>query len=382
MDRGNYVSRVERVRQIMSQRGLDVVIITYWPNLFYITGIVFGGFGNPMPLLIPLEGDPTFVSPLGFYQMVRDNYPFLNAEKVSINETPWRKVKSILEEWGVASGKIGIESRHITSVQRDILRELLPKSEFEDCSDIVESIRMVKSEEELKCIRKACEITDEVYEVIMEDILKPGKTELEVSREIVCALIEKGGEERIFPLYTGASFYPQVRFGINTVYTSVRSTNKKCSQGDIILVDYGAVYGGYCADITRAAVVGSPTEKQKKIFEHVQSLLDKTLQIIKPGIKAAEVYNFVCKELKKEGMLKYFIGHRPGHGIGIESWERPYLSPNDFTTIKPNMTLAVEPGIYIWEEGGFGIRLEDNVLVTEKGVENLTKCPKELKVIL
>ena len=74
MDRRNYVSRVERVRQIMSQRGLEVVIITYWPNLFYITGVVFGGFGNPMPLLIPLEGDPTFVSPLGFYQMVQDNY--------------------------------------------------------------------------------------------------------------------------------------------------------------------------------------------------------------------------------------------------------------------------------------------------------------------
>jgi Xaa-Pro aminopeptidase len=240
----------------------------------------------------------------------------------------------------------------------------MPKAAFRNCTDIVEELRMIKSEDEKTYIEKACKITDDVLEEA-QDYLKVGKTEMDVTREVLARCLNHGAD--------GASFYPQMFSGKRGYLLNITSSfEKKLQTGEIVLVDFGAVYKGYGCDTTRVFTLGKPTKEQEKAHAATRQIVDECVKAVRPGIKASDIHKVALSKFAEFG---YEAVHTTGHGIGLTNWERPYLSPDEQTIIQPNMTMAVEQGVYT---PNWGTRLEENLIVTESGVRNLFKFPLDM----
>ena len=367
----NYRKRIRKVRSLLSMRNLEVVILTSWDSLYYLTGMKpiqsRSMSKDPMPLLVSTEQeDPIFVPTAAFSQAaiiehknVKDIRPYDGPEM-------WSKVSEILKEMGLKNKRIGVESKYLSHQHYLTLADKIEGMRTEDCSDIVEELRMTKDHEELERIRKACTITDQVVTSIAESHLTPGMTELQVAGEIIRAAIEFGAE--------GESFHPQVFSGSRGYLLNISSSNKKIEKGDVVMLDFGVNVDGYRTDTTRCFVLGKATKKQKEISKLALKITENAVNSIRPGVKASEVHRRVLKDYKKFGYEGY-CRHYTGHGIGLSTWERPLLREFDHTTIKQNMTLAVEQGLYFPK---FGVRYEENLIVTKNGVESLFKYPTEL----
>lgn len=369
-----YHNKIDRVQQMIRQMGLDAIIVSSCENLYYLTGIMplRSVYSTPrfVPFLIPSDGETVLVAEEEFARNIRDEFKhvkniksYAGIPRIAGAPSHLQKVKATLDEWGKAAGKIGYEGDHISSSITKKLERFLVKAEFKCVSGVIEEMRMVKSAEEIKRIRKAAEITDTAVEIVMEDFVKTGASELEVARAFMRVANEKGAMD---------VWVPQIASGVRTSYLGHRPSDKKIELGDMVLLDCGVVVENYTTDITRAKVIGPPKRRQTRLLQIALDTLNKVIEYITPGIKVSEVYEFGYKELSKQAPRG--IRENPymdGHGIGIAIWERPYLKRDDETVIKPNMTLAVEPGLY--PEGEFGVRFEDNILITENGAETLTK---------
>ncbi|MFX0201932.1 MAG: M24 family metallopeptidase, partial [Candidatus Hodarchaeota archaeon] len=270
-----------------------------------------------------------------------------------------------IQELKLSSGVIGIEAEDISLEFWKKLKKHLPSCKLLGSTRMIEEIRMIKSKHEIKNLKRACQITDTVFENVTEDSLRSGMTEIDVTKCICTKLIEEGAESW--------SFYPIVRSG-NRSSLFGRSSGKKLTRGDMVLIDFGAQYEGYCADVTRMAIIGQPSKKQEQIFEAIQTIEQEIMEGFKEGIRASDVYRFTVQELKKAGYSKYQFG-MIGHSLGIKTEERPIIAVDDQTTIRKNMVLAFEPGIYTPK---FGVRLEDNFLITGKGIDVFSRFPKDL----
>ena len=370
--------RIANVKDLMRKRGLDAIIVTAWENLYYLLGVLpihaAERLLDPiMPLLIPAEDDKEviFVPASNFLRVVQEEHKHIKDVRASGKGTggvfpPVPDVVSqSLGEWGIFSRNIGAEFKYLSSFYADALKGKMPKAMFKDCSDLVEGIRMIKSEEEKAYCIKACEITVKILEAV-KDFLRPGKMERDISREIVARAIEYGAD--------GASFHPQVPSGKRACLTNLTSSPDKVLQdGEIVLLDFGTVYKGYRCDQTRAFVLGKATKEQKEASEEIKSVMEAMLEVVRPGATAADVHNAAVSKFAELG---YQAAHSSGHGMGLQTWERPTLSSEDKTVLQPNMFLAIEQTIF--KRPNYGIRYEENVFVTKTGYVDYIKLPMEL----
>lgn len=361
--------RLTKVRNIMEERELDAIIITAWENLYYLTGVLpiqskARLFDPPMPFLITTDGDPVFVPAIAYSTCVKLEHNYIKDVRPHSGNV-WDVISSVLKERNMDSPKIGVEFKHLSAFHAEALRRKLPNATFNDCSDVVEALRMFKSTEEIDLIRKACNITDKVLEEA-EEYLKVGATEIEVTREIIARCMKHGAD--------GTSFYPQIFSGRRAFLFNITSSfEKKLQLGEIVLVDFGAMYMGYGCDTTRVFCLGKPSIEQVKAWEATKMIVEECVGLIKPGIKASVIHETAVAKLKQLGYEP--VQRTTGHGIGLTNWERPSLSFDDHTTIQPGMTLAVEQGVYT---PTWGVRLEENVVVTADGVENLFQFPLDI----
>jgi len=367
----DYERRLAKVRSAISARGLKVAILTSWESLYYLTGMKpiqsRSSSRDPMPLLVsPDRKEPIFVPTAAFSQAAKIEHK--NVKDIRPYDGPemWTQVSEIIRDLDARNGAIGLESRYISYQHYLTLAGKIRNKSMEDCSDIVEELRMVKDAEELGHIRKACTITDKVVARVGESCLKPGVTELQIAGEIIRAAIEFGSE--------GESFHPQVFSGRRGYLLNISSSTKKIEKRDVVMLDFGVNVNGYRTDTTRCFVLGKATEKQKEASKIALEITENAVDSIKPGVKASTVHKNVLADYKKFGYEGY-CRHYTGHGIGLSTWERPLLREFDHTTIKQNMTLAVEQGLYFPK---FGVRYEENLIVTKKGVKSLFKYPTGL----
>lgn len=365
-----YERRVKTIRQRLEDRNLDAILIRSWKHIFYTTGIGKGSRSTPWPLVITRDRTVLIV-PKKYKEMIAKDFGYLQRlADIEPAENSLKLITTLLKRWGLTNGIIGVEEKYAEVAFLRALKKHLPRAEFTDATRILEEMRMIKSREEISFLRKACKITDAVYEFIMENVLQDGITELRVARDICRKLIEEGSE--------GWAYFPIVRSGTRIRLFS-ESSEKRIRKKNMVLIDFGAVCNGYHADLTRMAVIGAPSQKQKEIFQIALDTQEKTIEMIRPGIKASDLDGFVRKRLREIGYLRYFLHvGNTGHGIGIEYHEKPFLKPGVSTTMRPGMTLAIEPGIFLSE---FGARVENNVLVTKSGAETFDKCSKDLYVI-
>lgn len=243
------------------------------------------------------------------------------------------------------------------------------KAELKPVSGLVEKLRMVKTDDELAILQAAAKIADDAFTHIITYI-QPGITELEVSNELEFFMRKQGA--------TSSSFSIIVASGLRSALPHGVATNKVIQSGDFVTLDYGALYKGYISDITRTVAVGEPTEKLKEIYAVTLEAQELALKAIKPGMTGVEADAIARDYITSKGYGEAF-GHSTGHGIGLEVHESPGLSSKSETVLEPNMVVTVEPGIYLPEIGG--VRIEDDIVITEDGNKRLTLATKELLIL-
>jgi len=260
---------------------------------------------------------------------------------------------------------IALEEAHVSL--RDFLRF---KNSYHGNGSIVplfnfiEEMRAIKDNEEVKLITEAARIADEAFQSILP-LLKPGMSELDLAGELEYRLRKGGSEKLPFDIIVASGERSALPHGV--------ASPRIIREGEPVTVDFGAVYGGYCSDMTRTFIFGTPSPKQQEIYDTVLQGQEMALSSIKPGQKASDADAVVRGYFQQLGYGEFF-GHGLGHGVGLEVHELPTLSPKGESLLKEEMVFTLEPGIYI--EGWGGVRIEDMVVMRSDGVQNLTKTGK------
>lgn len=239
---------------------------------------------------------------------------------------------------------------------------------FVSAEEKLRELRMIKTERELVKIREACRLADLAVEIGVQEIAD-GKTEMDIIATIEYEMKKMGYE---------MSFSTMVLTGANAASPHGTPGMTKVQQGDLVLFDLGVIYEGYCSDITRTVAYGDINEQQAEIYETVRIAQETAVSISKPGISCTELDVTSRKIIKEKGYGKYFT-HRLGHGLGIGIHESPSITETNPYLLQSGMVFTIEPGIYVPNVAG--VRIEDDVYITENGCEILTKYPKSLEII-
>jgi Xaa-Pro dipeptidase len=362
---GERRDRQEKARQLMRANGLDAILVSPGSSLRYFTGIQWWGSERLFAMILPAKGQAFFVSPAfeqgRAEQLIGSN---LQAGSPDIriweeDENPYQLVAQCLRDLGLATGTLGMEES-TGFVFTDGIARAAPQVKFASATSVTAGCRMIKSAHEVALMRLACKATIEVYEATFNS-LKPGMTDADI-RKLVSA-----GYERV-----GFEGDVIVAIDENSGSPHGSALPQVVQENSIILLDDGCEVEGYSSDITRTFVLGKPTDKMKTVFDVVRRAQSAALAAAKPGVPCASIDAAARKVITGAGFgpdYKYFP-HRVGHGMGMDIHEWPYLVRGNQTKLEPNMIFSDEPGIYI--PGEFGIRLEDDMHITENGAELLT----------
>lgn len=265
--------------------------------------------------------------------------------------------------------KVGFESVAINFDHYLNLKGRFGGLELRPVSGEINSIRAIKDQNEIGLIKKAIEISSQALISTLE-LVGPGIREREIAMELEYRMRDNGAER--------VSFESIVASGENSALPHAKPGFRKIAKGDLLIIDYGAVYGGYHSDETCTFVVGSVTDRQKEIYSIVKDAHDRALDFVRAGVACREVDKIVRNHIESAGFGKHF-SHGTGHGVGLDVHEAPQLSTKAEGSLEAGMVITIEPGIYIPDL--WGVRIEDMFLVKEDGCEILTRIPKDLRIL-
>ncbi|MFV9510807.1 M24 family metallopeptidase [Tepidibacillus sp. LV47] len=352
--------RILRLREVLKERNLDGMLITSLSNRRYISGFT----GSAGTVLIT-QNEAFLVTDFRYIEQATDqarNFTIINQESSLIN-----KLKELVTKTGIHT--LGFEQDYVTYSQYKQFEESFSPMKLVPLSQVIEQLRMIKDETEIQLIRKAAQIVDQTFNHILT-LIKPGIREVEVALELEYKMRQLGAQ--------GASFDTIVASGYRSALPHGVASEKRIEVGDFVTIDFGAIYQGYVSDITRTIAIGRVDEKQKEIYNIVLEAQVNGINHVKAGMTGKEADDLTRSIISRYGYGKYF-GHSTGHGIGLDVHEGPLLSMKSDVILKPGMVVTIEPGIYISKFGG--VRIEDDVLITDYGREVLTYSPKELIII-
>lgn len=346
---------LKRLRDSMKNMKFDAVLITKPENRRYISGFT----GTSGIAVITLE-NAWFITDFRYKdQAVTECKGF-----EILLHTPEKTVYDILNELSIK--RIAFEDEHMTVNAYNTYKSNMPNVEFMPINQLVEGLRLQKTDDEIEAIRKSASITDAAFNHILT-FVKVGMVEKEVALELEMFMKKQGASALSFDIIVASGWRSSLPHG--------RASEKVIEAGDFVTMDFGCVYNGYCSDMTRTIVMGKANDKQKTIYSTVLKAQEAALNAIKPGISGKEADKVARDIITEEGFGEYF-GHGLGHGVGLEVHEAPRLAPIGEKILEKNMVVTDEPGIYIPEFGG--VRIEDLIVVTEDGCERLSTSPKHL----
>jgi len=364
--------RLRKVKSLMEEGGYECLFISPGPNLRYLTGVHYTYPGDAWDMIItwdmitagiiPLDGEPVVVTPRSNEDWVREISPIDDIRCYSSAKDRMEIFKDLL---GKVRGTLGMED-HLPFKIYEQLAPAFPRIKIKNASDMLSEVRLIKSEEEIESMRKAARIVENGIKAGRE-FIRESVTEKEISFEVERAMRRSGAED---------ISYCVVQTGANTATWDFPSENR-VRKGDLFLMDLSATYNGYHADITRPTVVGKPSEKQKKVYGVVLDAQSKAIDAIRDGVKAGAINDVGRGVINEKGFGEHFP-FGIGHGLGLEAHEIPHLTEyRDMEMVlQPGMVITIEPTINL--PGEFGIRIEDDVLVTGGGRETLTTLGREL----
>jgi len=279
-------------------------------------------------------------------------------------ETLFQVLKRVLAQNVSPDSKIGLEEGSMSSPQLAAVKNSIPDMTFQDVTSQLNDAMAPKAVEQLKFIQKAIRIADQGAEAGVR-AAKLGVTEFEVAGRIAGALSSAGSYQVTFPV--------TVLSGPNSQFLGKYPTTRKIRKGDLVLMDLGPVFKGYNADICRTVVIGKPSPRRRKMLEATLDALDSAIDAIRPGVKAWEVDQVAREVFRKHGFDGHFV-HHLGHPV-FGPWG-PMLIPGSETILREGMTFTLEPGVYLPRDGG--VRIEDNVIVTNRGARKLDRSERRL----
>ena len=350
--------RVQAFLDKMQEKELDGIIINNLKNVYYLTGF----WGSNGTVFISrdrqiLVTDARYI--IAAKQEVTGFEIFAERDELAT-------IAKIAKDMGLS--RIGFEDEISVSYFHRMQAafeglELIPQTQF------VEALRMIKDETEIATIRKACSISDQAFHDALE-FIKPGKTEIEIANFLDFRMRELGA--------AGLSFDTILASGINSSKPHAHPMHKPVELGEAITMDFGCLYEHYVSDMTRTVYLGHVSDEQAEIYNTVLKANQALIDQAKDGLGFRDFDKIPRDIIVEAGYGQYFT-HGIGHGIGLDIHEEPYFSQTSTEVIKSGMVLTDEPGIYI--EGKYGVRIEDDILITDTGCEVLTLAPKELIVI-
>ncbi|MGP6139669.1 MULTISPECIES: M24 family metallopeptidase [unclassified Jeotgalibaca] len=353
------MSRLSKLQAVLKEEKMDAILVTSPYNLRYVSN-----FTGTTGLAVVTQDEAYFVTDFRYTKQAADQ---ARGFKVVRNLGPiFKEVAKIVEDCKIET--LGFEDAYVSFRSYDELESLL-SSDLVPASGIIEELREVKDEEEIATIKAACAISDAAFTYIL-DFIKPGVSEIEIANKLDFFMREKGA--------TGVSFETIVASGYRSAMPHGVASDKLIEQGDFVTLDFGCYYKGYVSDMTRTVSVGEPDPKLKEIYDIVLQAQLKVNAEAKAGMSGIEVDSVARDYITEKGYGEYF-GHSNGHGIGLEIHEGPNTSQKSPKVLVPNNIITNEPGIYI--EGLGGVRIEDDLLITENGNEVLTFSPKELIIV-
>ena len=357
-------ARIERAQQLMAENKINAICLAGGTSLNYFSGVRWGNSERLFMMVIPARGEPLYICP-GFEedrareQIADGPAPHAQVFTWQEDESPYGLLAACLKERGVLTGKLGIEET-APFVFADGIANAAPTVTAASATPITAGCRMIKSAAEMALLRLASSVTLEAYTAAWKSI-REGMTNREFGGLIGTAYQALG-----FPGFAS------VQTGEYSALPHGSRQPQTIREGSIVLIDDGCTVEGYQSDISRTFVVGKATDKMKQVFEVVHRAQSAALAAARPGLPCEAVDAAARKVIVDAGYgpgYKYFT-HRVGHGLGMDGHEWPYLVRGDQLPLAANMTFSDEPGIYI--RGEFGVRLEDDMHVTERGAELLT----------
>lgn len=351
--------KLQKLRKEMEQQQIEALLITSQYNLRYITE-----FTGTAGLALVTQHKAYFITDFRYTEQAGEQVKEFDVVQAKTNllEEAAELVKNL------AVKSLAFEKDYVTYAAF-LDYEAKIEAELQPVSGLIEKIRMIKTPEEVNILKAAAKIADDAFEHICK-FIKVGQTELEISNELEFFMRKQGA--------TSSSFDTIVASGLRSALPHGVATEKKIESGDFITLDYGALYNGYISDITRTVAVGEPSDKLKEIYQVVLDAQVLGVEKIGPGMTGIEADAIARDYIKSKGYGEAF-GHSTGHGIGLEVHEAPGLSFKSQTVLEPGMAVTVEPGIYL--PGIGGVRIEDDILITESGNERLTHSTKELRIL-
>lgn len=354
------MQRVERLRQAMKEQEIDGFLITSPYNLRYLTN-----FTGTTGLAVITLDKAFFVTDFRYTQQAATQ---AQGYEIVRNAGPiYDEVAKLCKQEEI--NVLAFEEDHVSFADYALLEELIEETPLEPISGIIEELREIKDEGEIAIIKKACEIADKGFQHVLE-FIKPGMTEIAVANQLDFYMRSLGA--------TSVSFDTIVASGLRSSMPHGVASDKVIEQGDLITLDFGCYYQGYVSDQTRTFAVGEPGEKLKEIYQIVLDAQLRVLEAAKPGLTGAELDAVARDYITEQGYGEAF-GHTTGHGIGLEIHEGPAVSYRNPKPLVAGNVVTDEPGIYLPEIGG--VRIEDDLLITDSGNEVLTHSPKELIIL-
>jgi len=342
-----YKERIKDIQSLLKEKGLDGIIITTPLEIFF-----FSGFHQDRTILLITKNEVFAFLPKMFVDHFKEKVDFieiitydnLNEEVVSkIEKLKYKKIIFDPETENYEQGKYWI------------------KNGLKEFKGLVKSLRIIKKEQELKNLKKACSISAKTFEIIKPKI-KEGISERQVALEMEYIMQKMGA--------SGKSFELIVAFGANSALPHHETSERKLKKNEAVLLDFGCIYGRYCSDITRTFFYGKPNPEFTKIYKIVEEAQKAGVKHARDGILAKDIDKICRDHISEKGYGQYFT-HGTGHGVGLQIHEEPYLNTKSNSILKKGMTVTVEPGIYLY--GKFGVRIEDTIYISKNGAEVLTK---------
>lgn len=350
------MTTINKIRNRLEQTNLDALLITNPYNRRYVTG-----FTGSAGVVLITNHEALFITDFRYVEQARTEskqFTIIQHKAQLIDE-----VKAQLDRLQI--NRLGYEAEHLTMAQYTAYEEIL-HSELIPTKGIIEELRLIKTEDEIAVIKEAAKIADDAFTHILSYI-KPGVRELDIANELEYFMRKRGATQSSFDIIVASGIRSSLPHGI--------ASDKKIANGELVTLDFGALYKGYCSDITRTVAVGTISDELKKVYDIVLTAQEKGVAGIKPGLTGKDADALTRDYISEKGYGDYF-GHSTGHGIGLEIHEGPGLAPSSNTILQKNMVVTVEPGIYIPNVGG--CRIEDDIVLIDTGNERLTTSTKEL----
>ncbi len=360
---------ITNLQKTIRDSGFDALALNPGPTLAYLTSLNFHLMERPVILLIPREGKPVIILP----ELEKGKLQGSGLALVSYGDNPQTWQAAFNQAMGSLSldgKKIGVEPSRLRFLELSYLQSGASGVRFDSAEEILNHLRLRKSQIEIEKMRRAVKIAEEAFHALIKQV-RPGMTEKEAASELTLQMLKAGCDAEL-------PFSPIVASGPNSANPHAVPTERRFTKGDLVIIDWGASYEGYFSDLTRTLAIGNLDDELFLIARLVIAANAKGRKSARPGLAAGEV-DRSARAVIEEGGYGAWFNHRLGHGLGMEAHEQPYIFFGNDLVLAEGMTFTIEPGIYLPGRGG--VRIEDDVVITAGGCESLSNLSRDLYFI-